>query len=95
MAIKFRIPTRRNPQVGPREAVLEIEDGVNPLKGKTLDELIHQLRQKYPDGKFQRELRRERDFEAEHAMEKLARLLACAVVERFLREVGERTESNL
>jgi hypothetical protein len=90
--IKLRIPKKKEP-LGPREEILQIEDGAARIEGKSLDELITQLRAKYPDGLFERTLRRERDFEAERAMDDLMRLIARAAVEKHWRETAGTTET--
>lgn len=84
--IKLRIPTKKNDPPGPREEVVQIEDGAAPLEAKSFDELIPQLRLKYPDGSFERTLRRERDYQAENALRELISLIAKAAVEKHMRE---------
>ena len=90
-AIKFRLSTKKNEPPGPREEVVQIEDGAATLEGKTFDELVPQLRLKYPDGSYERTLRRERDYQAEHAMKELTDLIVEAAVEKHLRETASRS----
>lgn len=90
--VKFQIPTRKNERPGPSEEVLQIQDGATILEAKTFDDLVTQLRHKYPDGTYERTLRRERDYDAEHAMNDLIELVAKAVVAKQLRKRNGRTD---
>jgi len=49
----------------PKEDVLQLKDGCTTLEAKSLDDLAAQLRQRYPDGEYERTLHRERDRQAE------------------------------
>jgi hypothetical protein len=84
--VKFHIPTRKNERPGPSEEVLQTQDGATTLEAMTFDDLVTQLRHECPDGEYERTLRRERDHEAEHAMNDLMRLVAEAAVKKHLRE---------
>lgn len=88
--IKLRLSTKKNEPPGPREEVVQIEDGAATLEGKTFDELVPQLRLKYPDGSYERTLRRERNYQAERAMTELTDLIVKAAVEKLLRETASR-----
>lgn len=90
--IKLRIP-RKKELPGPREELLQIEDGAARIEGKSFDELVTQLRAKYPNGLFERTLRRERDFETERAMDDLMRLVAKAAAEKHWRETAGITDT--
>lgn len=90
--VKFHIPTRKNERPGTSEEVLQIQDGATTLKAKTFDDLVTQLRHEYSDGEYERTLRRERDYEAAHAMIDLMALVANAVAKKCLRERSGRTD---
>jgi len=68
----------------PREDVLQLEDGCTTFEAKNLDDLVAQLRQRYPDGEYERTLHRERDRQAEQrradAMHNLIEILVNAFV---------------
>ena len=67
-----------------RPDVLQLKDGSTTLGPKSLDDLATQLRQRYPDGEYERTLHRERDRQAEQrwadAMNNLIEILVDAVV---------------
>jgi hypothetical protein len=86
--IKLRLSTKKNDPPGPREEVVQIEDGAATFEGNTFDELVPQLRLKYPDGSYERTLRRERNYQAERAMKELTDLIVKAAVEKLLRETA-------
>jgi len=62
---KIHIPRRKKDPQRPREDVLQLKDGSTALEAKSLDDLAAQLRQRYPDGEYERTLHRERDRQAE------------------------------
>jgi hypothetical protein len=78
-AAKIHIPRRKKAAQRPRESVLHLKDGSTTLDAKSLDDLAAQLRQRYPDGEYERTLHRERDRQAEqrraHAMNNLIEIL--------------------
>jgi hypothetical protein len=81
---KIHIPRRKKEAQRPREDVLQLKDGSTTLEAKSLDDLAAQLRQRYPDGEYERTLHRERDRQAEQrradAMNNLIEILVDAVV---------------
>jgi hypothetical protein len=81
---KIHIPRRKSEPQRPREDVLQLKDGSTTLEAKSLDDLAAQLRQRYPDGEYERTLHTERDREAEQrraaAMNNLTEILVDAVV---------------
>jgi len=87
--IHVHIPTKKREEQRPGRECLQLEDGSSPLEAPTFEELVAQLAVKYPDHLYERRLRRERDFQAEHAMDELARLIARAAVEKWMREETE------
>ena len=72
----------------PTEEILQLKDGSTTLEAKSLDDLAAQLRDRYPDGTYERTLHRERDREAEvrraEALHQLAKTVAKAVVRETL-----------
>lgn len=72
-----------------REEVLRLEDGTSTIEVRRVDELRVKLRDKYPDGEYERTLRVQRDQEAEQrrkeAMSGLIDVLAKAVVDDHIR----------
>lgn len=96
---RIHIPTKRNEVQKQSEEVLELKDGSLTLEAKSLDDLASQLRQRYPDGAYERTLHRARDCQAEErraeAMKQLVKILAEAAAEDLLRErEGERRNSG-
>lgn len=87
--IKIRLSKTKEPP-GSREEILQIEDGATKIEAKIFNDLVVQLRCKYPDESYERVLRKERDFEAERAMSELVKILAKSAVEKCLREPGEQ-----
>ena len=85
-ATHVHIPTKKGEQQRPGHERLQLEDGSSPFEASTFEELVVRLAIKYPDHLYERTLRRERDFQAEHAMDELARLIARAAVEKWVRE---------
>jgi hypothetical protein len=87
---KIHIPRKKAEAHKPTEEVLQLEDGTDKLEAKNLDDLAVQLRQRYPDGEYERRLQQERDHEAERrwadGMNGLIRILAEAAVDELLRE---------
>jgi hypothetical protein len=81
---RIHIPRKKNEAQRPREEILRLQDGEAFLEVISLDDLAAQLRQKYPDGGYERTLHRERDREAEErraeALNQLIKILAEAVV---------------
>lgn len=72
---KVHIPRKKNEPQRPREEFLALQDGAEELEAKNLDDLIAQLRQRYPDGAYERTLHRERDRQREEAMDRLTEIL--------------------
>jgi hypothetical protein len=95
---KIHIPRRKNEEQRPSEEILRLKDGSVILEAKSLDDLAAQLRQRYPDGGYERTLHRERDCEAEarraDALNQLVRILAEAVVKDALDNSCARNVSN-
>lgn len=75
----------------PSKRILQIKDDEGLLEAEHFEELRVQLRQRYPDQRFERTLHWERDIEAEqqrdNALHMLARFMAEAAVDEALREV--------
>lgn len=94
---RIHFPKRGGAQL-PNEQILQLEDGAAILEAKDLDELAAQLREKYPDGSYERKLHSERDLQAEarweHGMNQLVEILARSAYEEMLRETeGEAAMS--
>jgi hypothetical protein len=89
-AIHLKVPTRKGHSPPPSRELLRIEDGVEPMEGETWEELVEKLRARYPDGSFERRLKRERDLKAEHAMNDLAKLVAKSA----MRKLSESTATG-
>jgi len=77
---KIHIPRRRNEPQRPTEEFLEVVDGEEALVAKNLDDLVRQLRRRYPDGAYERTLRRERHRLREEAINKLTEILLPRVI---------------
>jgi hypothetical protein len=64
------------------------------MEAKDLDELAAQLREKYPDGSYERRLHSERHLQAEarweHGMNQLIEILAISAVDELLRETESK-----
>jgi hypothetical protein len=90
---RIHIPTRKGEVQQPNEQILSVEDGLTTHEANCLEQLARQLREKYPDGSFERTLRRERDTAAEerhsNAVNELARIVANAAARRLLRHADE------
>ncbi|MGH8251226.1 MAG: hypothetical protein ACREVI_11135 [Steroidobacteraceae bacterium] len=91
--VKFYLPAKKSKAPRPREEFLQVEDGAVTLETKTFNELVTQLRNKYPDGEYVRTLRRERDHEAERAMDDLMGIIARSALEKYMRDQSGRTDS--
>jgi hypothetical protein len=72
----------------PREEYLLLKDDSGPLEAKNLDDLVIQLRERYPDAQYERTLHWERDHEAEQrraqAMQGLMKIFAEAAVQEMM-----------
>lgn len=84
--VHVHIPSKKGEQQRPGREGFKLADGEADLEAQTLEELAAHLVVKYPDNLYEGTLHRERDFAAEHAMDELARLIARAAVERWMRE---------
>lgn len=93
---QIHLPTKRNETQRPNEEILRLEDGAAILEAKSLDELVTQLREKYPDESYERRLHSERDFQAEarweHGMNQLIKIVTESVVEKLLRETEGKVD---
>jgi len=82
--------SKRGEAQRPNEQILRLEDGAAILEAKDLDELAAQLRERYPDGSYERRLHSERDLQAEarweHGMNQLIEIVAKSAYEELLRE---------
>jgi hypothetical protein len=81
--IHLKIPTRKAHSPPPSRECLQIEDGAEPMEGETWEELVAKLRARYPDGPYERRLKRERDLRAEHAMNELVKLVARSAMRKL------------
>ncbi len=85
---KIHIPRSKKEGQRPTEEILQLKDGSATLEAKSLDDLAAQLRERYPDGAYERTLHQERNWEAEvrreEALHQLAKIVAEAVVRDFL-----------
>jgi hypothetical protein len=59
----------------PRKRVLQIKDDQGILEAEQFEDLRVQLRQRYPDERFERTLHWERDIEAEQRRDNVLRML--------------------
>ena len=78
---------KKNEAPIPNEELLHLKDGAEKLEAKSLDELRARLRDKYPDGAFERTLHFERDREAEERRERALNGLARLLAERAVDEM--------
>ena len=87
---RVHIPTRKQVERQPDQEILRLKDGAILIEAESLDELKRRLRAVYPDARFERTLRCQRDEAAEAnraaAMDELVKLLARAAVDQYLRE---------
>jgi hypothetical protein len=81
---RVHVPRTKGELQRPTEVLLRLDDETVILEATNLDDVVAQLRMKYPDSAYERSLHRERDLDAERAMDELMRLLARAVVESQL-----------
>jgi hypothetical protein len=72
---KIHIPRKKNEPQRPSEEFLSLVDGAEAREAKNLDDLVGELRQRYPDGTYELTLHRERDRQREEAMNRLAEIL--------------------
>lgn len=90
--VRVSLARLKNESERPREEYLLLQDGPAPLEAKNLDNLGVQLRERYPDGEFERTLHWERDRQAEQrraqAMNGLIQILAGAVVKEMIQVHG-------
>lgn len=91
--VSLFLPTKKGVEPRPSEELLRLECDATSLEAKTFDELIIQLRQKYPDEVYERVLRSERDYQSEQAMHDLFRVFAAAALKRLMREKDERNDA--
>jgi hypothetical protein len=84
---KIHIPRKKNDPRLPDEHVLQLRDGETVTELKDLDELVAQLRARYPDEAYERRLFHVRDLEAEKrradALNGLVEIIAQAAVEKL------------
>lgn len=75
---------------GEERIEIRVQDGQRVLVGEDLGEIAAQLRARYPDGRFERFLRMQRDKDAElkykAALDELAMVFVRAAVDDLLRE---------
>jgi hypothetical protein len=94
---RIHLSTKRNQAQRPNEVILQLEDGAAILEAKDLDELAAQLRQRYPDGSYERRLHSERDLQAEarweHGMNQLIEIIAKSAYEELC-EAAVSTEPS-
>ena len=92
-AIKRVHLPRTGEPLRPDQCVLRLEDGESTIEGLNLDDLIEQLRIKYPDTRYERWLKMERDLEAErtrrNAIDSLIKLVAQSAVDRLFEKQHE------
>lgn len=83
---KVHLPRKRNEAQRPTEEVLQLNDSSAILEARSLDDLAAQLRERYPDGKYERTLHRERDRAAEERREDAMNGLIGILVEAMVKE---------
>lgn len=81
---KLLIPRRKNEEQRPREDILELKDGSAIVEAENLEDLAAQLRERYPDGTYERTLHRERDCQAEERRKDAMSRLVQMIVESFV-----------
>jgi hypothetical protein len=90
---QIHIPRKKNETQKPAKEILQLTDGTDILEAPSLDELAAQLRERYPDGQYERTLHAERDREAEKrrldAMNNLVRHIVESFVKRLSNEDSE------
>jgi hypothetical protein len=83
----IHLPAKKNAPRLPDEQMLRLEDGAEIVEARDLDELIVQLRAKYPDETHERFLRQVRDREAEQRKTAAMKCLQDLLVEVVLRDL--------
>ncbi|GFE80265.1 hypothetical protein GCM10011487_22650 [Steroidobacter agaridevorans] len=73
----------------PDQQLLILEDGAHTIKASQSDDLFAQLRERYPDGLYERYLHQERDVAAEQsrsaALDSLVEIYAIAGFDEYLK----------
>ena len=85
---KIHIPRRKNEPQRATEEILQLKDDVDALEAKGLDDLAAQLREKYPDDKYERTLHMERDHQAEKRRTDALNRLIDLIVESFVESLS-------
>lgn len=86
-ATRIHIPRRKSEEQRPSEEILQLKDDAVTLEAKNLDDLARQLRERYPDGDYERTLHSERDHEAERRRKDALDGLIQLIVESFVRSL--------
>jgi hypothetical protein len=94
-ATRIHIPRKRSEEQRPSEEILELKDDAVTLEAKNLDDLARQLRERYPDGNYERTLHSERDHEAERRRKDALDALIQLVVESFVRSLNAKDAAAL
>jgi hypothetical protein len=84
-ATRIHIPRRKSEEQRPREEILQLKDGEVTLEAKDLDDLSSQLRERYPDGAYERTLHLERDHEGEERRNDALNGLIQIIIESFVK----------
>jgi hypothetical protein len=94
-ATRIHIPRKRSGKQRPSEEILELKDDAVTLEAKNLDDLARQLRERYPDGDYERTLHSERDHEAERRRKDALGGLSQLIVDSFVRSLNAEDAAAL
>jgi len=83
----IHIPRRKNDPRKPDKHVLRLQDEAIFIEARDIDDFAVQLREKYPDKKYERVLHRARDLGAEQCKEEAVRMLVAIIAKAALDEL--------
>jgi hypothetical protein len=85
---KVHIPRSKKETQKPTEEILRLKDGLATIEAKSLNDLAAQLRDRYPDGAYERTLHQQRDFQAEERRSEAINGLIQLIVESFIQSLS-------
>lgn len=86
-ATRIHIPRKKSEEQRPSEEILLLKDDAVTLEATNLDGLARQLRERYPDGDYERTLHSERDHAAERRRKDALDGLIQLIVDSFVRSL--------
>lgn len=95
---RIHLPTKRHPEQRLNESVLRLKDVTATIEAHSIEDLVVQLREKYPDEVYECTLHSERDVQAEQlreqCLDKLAGIFIEAAVDRLIREADQSASTE-